>query len=88
MDSPISATEASRTFSDILNRVRYRGESFRVERGGETVCRIVPATPARFTLGSLVQLLESRPKPDAEYLDTVEELVRTQGTLPSDPWER
>jgi hypothetical protein len=42
LESHISATEAARTFSDILNRVRYRGEAFVVERGGEPVCRISP----------------------------------------------
>lgn len=42
MKSEISATEAARRFSEILNRVRYRNESFVVKRGGVPVCEIVP----------------------------------------------
>ncbi len=30
----ISATEAARNFSDLTNRVSYRGETYTVERGG------------------------------------------------------
>jgi antitoxin (DNA-binding transcriptional repressor) of toxin-antitoxin stability system len=89
MDTPISATEASRSFSDLLNRVRYRGESFLVERGGEVVCRISPAVPPRITVAELVQLLEAGPHPDTEYVNALEEAVRTQPVLPKDdPWER
>ncbi len=39
----ITATEASRNFSDLLNRVHYRGERFEVSRGKEVVARIEPA---------------------------------------------
>jgi prevent-host-death family protein len=38
----ISATEAARNFSGLINRVHYRGETFVVERGGEPVGKIVP----------------------------------------------
>src|SRR5687767_13963314 len=34
----ISATRAARSFSELLDRVCYRGESFVIERGGELVC--------------------------------------------------
>ena len=42
MTTRVSATEAVRTFSDLLNRIRYRGEEFVVERAGEAVCRMTP----------------------------------------------
>jgi hypothetical protein len=32
MTTHVSATEAVKTFSDLLNRIRYRGEEFVVER--------------------------------------------------------
>jgi prevent-host-death family protein len=67
MESRISATEAARSFSDLLNRVRHRGEQYVVEHGGEPICRIVPAGPTRFTLADLAQLMETAPKPDAGY---------------------
>ncbi|MGO8734451.1 MAG: hypothetical protein ACLQVM_16880 [Terriglobia bacterium] len=38
----ISVTRAVRSFAENLNRVKYRGESFIVERKREPVCRIEP----------------------------------------------
>ncbi len=88
MESHVSATEAARTFSDILNRVRYRGEAFVVERGGEPVCRISPVAGARsFTAADLLKLLDVAPPPDPAYLDTVEALAKNQPQLPGSPWE-
>lgn len=86
MESHISATKAARTFSDLLNRVRYRGEAFVVERGGEPVCRIIPARPARRTVAELVRMLRSAPKPDPDYWDTLEQITRRQPGLPKSSW--
>lgn len=88
MSSSVSATEAARSFSEILNRVNYRGESFVVERGGTAVCRIIPAGPARCTVSDLIQVLRTAPKPDDAYLDIVEDLGKRQPKLPKDPWGR
>lgn len=88
MESHISATDAARSLSDLLNRVRYRGESFVIERGGEAVCRIIPAGPPRCTVADLVRALRSAPTPDADYLDAVEKLTKEQPKLPRGPWER
>ncbi len=41
----ITATEAGRAFSELLNRVRYEHQSFIILRGGERVARIEPASP-------------------------------------------
>jgi len=88
MESHISATEAARTFSDILNRVRYRGEAFVVERGGEPICRISPVAGASgFTAADLLKLLEVAPAPDPAYLDAVEAVARNQPLLPGSPWD-
>lgn len=84
----ISATEAARNFSELLNRVRYRGESFVVERGGESVCELRPAAPPRFTGADLVTLLRTLPAVDEDYLRSVEETARRQPILPESPWER
>jgi len=89
MESHITATQAARSFSDILNRVRYRGETFLVERGGEPVCRISPAeAPKRSTLGDLVRLLRALPVPDVGYMDSVEQISRKQPRVPGSPWGR
>ena len=84
----ISATEASRSFSELLNRAKYRGESFIIERGGETICEIRPAAPTRFTGRDLVSLLSSLPPVDAGYLESVESAIENQPKLPGSPWER
>jgi antitoxin (DNA-binding transcriptional repressor) of toxin-antitoxin stability system len=84
----VSATEAARNFSELMNRVKYRGESFIIERGGESVCELRPAAPAKFTGADLASLLKSLPPIDDEYLDVVEALARSTSMLPDSPWER
>jgi prevent-host-death family protein len=42
----ISATEAARSFSDVLDSVEHARESFVVTRGGHPVARIVPVEAA------------------------------------------
>jgi prevent-host-death family protein len=42
----ISATEAARRFSEILDAVEHRGESFVIVRKGRPVARMGPATKA------------------------------------------
>ena len=84
----ISATEASRSFSELLNRAKYRGESFIIERGGEPICEIGPAAPTRFTGRDLVSLLSSLPSVDAGYLESVESAIENQPRLPGSPWGR
>jgi len=39
----LTATELARNIGDILSRIRYRRESFVVERNGRPVARILPA---------------------------------------------
>ena len=84
----LSATRAARTFSDLLNRVRYRGEAFVIERGGEPVCEISPVKPTRFSGADLLALLRSLPKPDAGFWDAVEEATRQETGVPESAWER
>lgn len=88
LESYISATEAARSFSELLNRVRYRGESFIIERGGEAVCRLVSTCPPRCTFADLVQTLKKAPVPDKGYLDAVERLTKAQPKLAKGPWDR
>ena len=84
----VSATEAARSFSELLDRVCYRGESFVIERGGEPVCEMSHVKPARFTGADLVALLDSLPKPDATFWDAVEVATRQKPMVPESQWER
>lgn len=40
----LTATEAARRFSEVLDSVEHRHESFRVLRGGRAIARITPLT--------------------------------------------
>ena len=44
MATRITSTELARNLSDILSRARYKGEQFIIERNGETVATLGPAT--------------------------------------------
>jgi antitoxin (DNA-binding transcriptional repressor) of toxin-antitoxin stability system len=84
----MSATEASRSFSELLNRVRYRGERFLIERGGVPIAELRPAAPTRFTGRDLVALLRSLPRVDESFLDAVEAVSRDQPRVPETSWGR
>lgn len=84
----LSATEAARRFSDLINRVFYRREEFVIERAGQPVCRIVPAGTPKFTVRDMVELLKTVPKPDEEYWDVLENINRNQPPIPESRWER
>jgi antitoxin (DNA-binding transcriptional repressor) of toxin-antitoxin stability system len=86
----ISATEAARTFSAVVARVRYRGEEFVVEKGGEPVCRISSAGPSpHFTAADLGRLLGELPLPDEGFVAEVKAAIRKQPkTSKVSPWER
>jgi antitoxin (DNA-binding transcriptional repressor) of toxin-antitoxin stability system len=89
MSTRVSATEAVRTFSDLLNRIRYRGEEFVIERGGEPQCRMMPAgPPKRLTMKGLASLMREIPKADAAYSADVRGATRRHGRLPRSPWGR
>jgi len=85
----ISATEAARSFSDVVSRVRFRREEFIVQKGGVAVCHIGPvkASTPHSTLADLARLLEDLPPADAEYRRIVKGLGRRQGRTPKSPWE-
>jgi antitoxin (DNA-binding transcriptional repressor) of toxin-antitoxin stability system len=88
MRSRISATHAARTFSDLLNRVVYRGEEFLVVRGRTPVCEITGLrTAPRARLGQLAEVLREAPRPDDLYFDELAALVTNQPVLRGDPWD-
>ena len=89
MTTRISATEATRSFSDVVSRVKYRGEEFLVEKGGEPVCRIEPVGPRGCTGVELRQLIDQLPSLDPGYAALTKDVVRKQPKIPrTSPWER
>lgn len=87
MDRRISATEAARELSDVLNRVKYQGVTFLIERGGEPVARLVPVGPVAFTGATVVSLLRELGRPDPGFADDLEAITRGQPTLEASSWE-
>lgn len=83
----ISATDAARSFSELLDRVSYRGETFIIERGGELVCEISHVRPLHFTGTDVPALLHSLPKPDPGYWRESKRVTTQDLTLPQSPWE-
>lgn len=64
----VTATELAKNLSDILNRVKYKGERFEIRRNGETVALIGPRVPDKVvTFGDLVDLIRNGPRPDDEW---------------------
>ena len=86
MSERVSATEAARRFSDLLNRVRYGRETFVVVRGGEDVAEISPVASRRVTLQELVEKLHRVGLPDPGFADDVAEIQASQPPIGEAPW--
>lgn len=84
----ISATAAARSFSELVSRVCYKGETYLIEKGGRPMCELSPVESSRFTGADFLALLGTLPKPGAEFLDTVEEVIRHQAKIEPSPWEK
>ena len=54
-DKVITVTEASRNFSELVNLVRYRGESATLTKNGHAVARLVPVGPPLITGAQLAK---------------------------------
>ena len=79
----IKATKAARTFSEIINSVKYKGESYTILRGGKPAAAIVPVSvmTQRRTLKELRTIINNLPKlgKDAnKFLKDVKEGMRLQ----------
>ena len=87
MEHRISATELARSLGDVLGRVRFRHDSFLIERNGDVVARIEPAPGASVTtLVELVTAWEQAGPADPGFADDLE-LVGAMDEPPDDPWD-
>jgi prevent-host-death family protein len=86
MEHRISATDLARKLGDVLGRVRYRGESFVIERNGAPVARLGPVP--RKTAASLREALRAwRASGDADspLADDLER-IGASDRPPGYPW--
>ncbi|MGH2352205.1 MAG: type II toxin-antitoxin system Phd/YefM family antitoxin [Chloroflexota bacterium] len=79
MATRITTTELSRRLSDVLSRVRYRGESFLIDRNGEAVATIEPARPGPCgSWRALAERLRHFSPHDPAFADDLERVQATQ----------
>jgi antitoxin (DNA-binding transcriptional repressor) of toxin-antitoxin stability system len=91
MGKTISATQAARHFSDLLNKVSFRGEHYTIARGGKAIALLTPATsPVTRRLGELPDLLKklrSLGKDTVPFAREVSRGIRKAPGLPRKaPW--
>ncbi|MDR7544705.1 MAG: type II toxin-antitoxin system Phd/YefM family antitoxin [Armatimonadota bacterium] len=91
MATKLSVTEAVRNFSEVIGRVRFKGERFVLLKGGKPVAELRPAdTAALVRLSELPALLESLPHLDPgdadRFADDLETARSAAGTTPKPLW--
>jgi prevent-host-death family protein len=87
MSTPVSATEAARRFSDLLKRVRYRGEKFVIVRNGEEVAELSAVAPRTgVTLAEAVDRLIAARSGDPDFADDLERIQAEQPLVGEGPW--
>jgi antitoxin (DNA-binding transcriptional repressor) of toxin-antitoxin stability system len=79
----ITATEASRNFSDLLDAIE-RGETVTITRGHHAVAEMSPAR--RRTGAGLRAALETIPPPDDRFADDIAGALALVTDERSDPW--
>lgn len=93
MRTDITATEAVRHFSELLNNIKYRGDRFTIIRGGKAAAALVPAEEAvpERQLGELGGIFKTLPRldpGDSGFAGDVLGTVGVQPPLPEDTaWE-
>lgn len=79
----LTATEASRKFSDLLDAIE-RGETITITRGNHPVAEIGPAR--RRTGADLRAALADIPPPDDRFTDDITDALALVTTEERDPW--
>jgi len=79
----MTATEASRNFSDLLDAVE-RGETFTITRGSHAVAEIGPAR--RRTGADLRAALDRIPPPDERFVADIAGALALVSGEGEDPW--
>jgi prevent-host-death family protein len=80
----MTATDAARSFSEVLNRVAG-GEEIEVTRSGAPVALISPPKSRLISAERFRELIASAPSPDPDFIDDVR-AARESVLPPKDPW--
>jgi len=93
MEKRITATQAVRDFSELLNKIKFKGDRYIIERSGKPVARMEPVREAKKakTLKELKSLLKELPRLDEEldaFAADLEGIRKDQPPLPEEGmWE-
>lgn len=89
MEHKITATEAVRDFSEILNQIVYRGDGFLIHRNGKPAARLLPFDdqPARHNLGELKNLFTLLPRLGDEAESFARDIESAVANEPAPPKE-
>ena len=92
MSGKLSVTEAARNFSDLVNRVFYRGESMDLTRGRKVVARVVPPEASRAPTGlEVAEMWKAIPHLSTEEADSfahdIENARDSLNQTPSAKWD-
>ena len=87
MDKHVTATQAVRKFSEILNTIKFRGAHYIIERGGKPIAFMKPVDEETHpvALRNLKELLKKLPKLDEEldsFAADLEDILQDQPLLP------
>lgn len=95
-ENKISVTEAVRQFSDLINRVYYRGESVILTKGNKAVASIQPIQSEqnkqkKITVRELAEIFKSLPHLDPDDVDLFEKDIEEGKKMllppPENPWD-
>lgn len=83
----MSATELSKNLSDVLNRIKYQGDQFIIERNGEPIAAIGPALPAAGrTMKEIAERIGHLRMPGDGFADDLEAIQAEQGVAELPEW--
>ncbi len=92
MEKRISATQAVRDFSEVLNTIKFKGVHYIIERGGKPIASMksIDQKPDPMTLDDLKTVLNKLPRLEEEldaFASDLEAISRNQPLMPAgDIW--
>jgi antitoxin (DNA-binding transcriptional repressor) of toxin-antitoxin stability system len=93
MEKRISATQAVRDFSEVLNTIKFKGVHYIIERGGKPIAcmKSIDEKVDPMTLAELKNLLKKLPRLEEEldaFASDIAEINNNQPLIPTgDSWE-
>ena len=93
MEKRITATQAVKDFSELLNRIKFNGDHYIIERSGKPVALMEPVKEPKKDkrLKELKSLLKELPRLNEEldsFADDLEAISKSQLPLPEESsWE-